>query len=483
MRSSHIKLYARGDDLQLKSNSNRLQLHAPSSSATANWDKYKTKKYLHFDTPLNIKRVKHLIQDPKFIQSHAFLPFIHFDIIFNQYVLRDPNDIRSENPKPKDLKVKRDKVRSIMYASHIDQFIYKYYGDYLNEKYNKYADKLGIDDIVLAYRNNKKGQNNIHFSKEVFDFILSQNEAIIISLDFSSFFDNINHRALKNNIKTIFNESEIPNDVYHVFKNTTKFSYVSKTDIDSFLLHKYGKDKLKELKKNHELKKIMSNQEFRQFKKNYLFKNKKPYGIPQGSGMSAVCSNIHLIHFDKEVDNWAKQHNALYRRYSDDLILVIPSNSTGEKAEKLVDQIIEIISKYNSAGLKVQKEKTEIRTYKNKQIYNEKGEHSTLDYLGLVIDGKKVQLREKSLFKYYSRAYRKARVCRNITLKTGKKYGRKSLYQIYTHLGYDYKGHGNFIKYARDAHSIMKSTNLESNIQNQIKRHWNKIHRVLNQSV
>lgn len=465
----------------MKSNSNRLQLQTPSSSATATWKKYQTKGYLHFDTPLNITRVKDYIQNPKWIQSHAFFPFIHFDVVFNKYVLKAPNEIRSDDNLPEDFKVKKKKVRSIMYASHIDQFIYKYYGELLNNQYNDYVDKVKIDDVVLAYRNNKNGKNNINFSAEVFQYILSQDEAVIISLDFSSFFDNITHRELKNNIKTVLNKDEIPIDMYHVFKNTTQYSYVTKTKIDEFLLQKYGNDKLKTLKKSHQLKKIMSGHEFRLFKNRSLYKNKKPYGIPQGSGMSAVCSNILLIHFDQDVANWAANHNALYRRYSDDLILIIPTKSAEDKATNYKNEIMEIIRKYISSGLDVQKEKTEIRTYKNQQICDMNGKHSTLDYLGLVMDGKSVQLREKSLFKYYSRAYRKAKVCGKITRKTGEKYERKKLYKIYTHLGFDYKGHGNFISYAKEAHSIMIKNGLKSNINNQIKRHWNKIHSKLNQ--
>src|SRR5690625_3626868 len=125
--------------------SNRLQLHASSSSATANWEKYSSKKYLHFDIPLNIEHVKSCIQNPKRIQSHAFLPFIHFDLVFNQYVLKEPNEINPEDLHPKDFKTKKDKIRSIMYASHIDQFIYKYYGELLNNRYNDYVVRLGID--------------------------------------------------------------------------------------------------------------------------------------------------------------------------------------------------------------------------------------------------------------------------------------------------------------------------------------------------
>lgn len=457
--------------------SNRLRLHTPSSSATNKWNFYHTKNYLHFDSPVNIHHVKNKIENPEWIKSHHFLPFISFDIVFQRYILNRTYCVNNQSTSNRK---KENKTRNIMYASHIDQFIYKYYGEKLNEKYNEYVKTSGINEVVLAYRNNKKGKSNLDFSAEVFKFILSQEESIIISLDFSNFFDNINHKELKNNIKTVLNMNELPEDIYHVFKNTTKFNYIKKDKVNEYLRRKYGTTQTMKLKNHYHLKKIMPSAEFRKFKKGTLYKNKRPYGIPQGSGMSAVCSNIHLIHFDKDVYNWTLQHNALYRRYSDDLIIIIPGKSDQRNARIFLNEIMEIIKRYSNHGLKVQKKKTEVRLYNNRQIFDLEKNEARLDYLGIVMDGQNVQLREKSLFKYYTRAYRKAKVCRNITLKTGKKYERKKLYQLYTHLGVRYKGYGNFIGYVNRAHSIMQSIGLNSNIEKQTKRHWKKIHDKMN---
>lgn len=459
--------------------SNRLQLHTPSSSATVDWAKYKTKNYLHFDNPLNIRRVKDRIVDPEWIKSHAFLPFIQFDIIYRQYKTKNNSKITRGKNGDKDYKEKVEKRRTIMYASHVDQFIYKYYGDMLNNYYNDYATKHGLDESIIAYRNNKKGKSTIHFAAEVFKYILKQNNVLVISVDFKGFFDNIAHRELKKSIKTVMGTNELPDDLYSIFKNTTKYSYVAKDSIDNFLLDKYGKDKLKLMVSNHQLKRIMSDKEFRQFKKKSLLKNKKPYGIPQGSGMSAVCSNIHLIEFDKHVINWAKRYNALYRRYSDDVIIAIPL-SENDNIKYLKKSVLDIVSKYKHYGLEVQKDKTEVRILKKGKILDEAENPSRLDYLGLVMDGHSVQIREKSLFKYYSRAYRKAKECRNVKQKTDEKYGWKKLYKLYTHLGMTYKGYGNFIVYANRAHEEMLRIGLHSNINNQIKRHWNKIQNRLN---
>ncbi|PEM24064.1 reverse transcriptase domain-containing protein [Bacillus wiedmannii] len=464
--------------------SNRLQLHNFSSSSHINWSKYETKSYLHFDNRVKIEHVKKSIQDPEWIKKHAFFPFIHFEIKFEKYVVKDLPNINQlkKVALPKDLKEKKNKIRKIYYSSHIDSHIYKYYGDVLNLAYNDYAVANEIDSNVLAYRNNKKGLNNIDFAYEVFDFLFNQKKAIIISLDFTSFFDNINHKKLKKNIKDVLKCDELPKDIYKIYKSITQFSYVNKFDTDEFLIQKYGYELLKQKKKDKSLSRIMNTKEYREFKKtNKLYKNKKPFGIPQGSGMSAVCSNIHLIHFDQELKKWADSKNALYRRYCDDLILVIPENeSVLERVKTLKDEVINIVEKYRDDGLIIQREKTEIRLYENGLIKGEKGERSKLDYLGFVTDGETVKIREKSLFKYHTRAYRKARVCRNITLKTGKKFERGKLYKIYTHLGFRYKKHGNFISYAEKAHKLMEKLPVKCLIKNQIKRHWYRIHKILN---
>ncbi|UZM98883.1 hypothetical protein OL548_32290 [Lysinibacillus sp. MHQ-1] len=88
----------------------------------------------------------------------------------------------------KNLRKKDKKPREIYYAAHKDSLIYKHYGDLLNNAYNDYASEKGIDDIAVAYRNNKRGKNNIDFAYEAFDFLLKQDQAIVIALDFTSFF-------------------------------------------------------------------------------------------------------------------------------------------------------------------------------------------------------------------------------------------------------------------------------------------------------
>ena len=452
------------------------RLHGLPSSSKVNWSKYKTKKYLHFDRSVDLKNDEHMqanIQDPNWIASYAFLPSIHFVIEFKKYV-----SIRK--PDGKKVKEKAKKEREIYYAAHKDSLIYKYYGELLNNAYNEYVDKNGIDNIAVAYRNNKHGKNNIAFAFEVFDFLVKQDQAIVIALDFTSFFDNIDHKSLKQKIKRVLNVEELPKDWYKIYRNITRYSYVEREDIEEYLLDKYGKKKLKKIRS--QLSQIMEPAEFRQFKQGKIKVNEKSYGIPQGSGMSAVCSNVHLIDFDKEVLAWAQQKhpNALYKRYCDDLIVVIPTaDVTVELLDEWKNELMAQIESYKNDGLIIQDKKTELRLYKNKTLYNENMKVSPLDYLGFVLHKNIIRIRERSLFKYYSRAYKKAKTSKRIAYATSRPGPKRKLYDLYTHLGHKYMGYGNFNAYAKKAHKVMKELPCKSHIKKQIKRHWGKIHKWL----
>ncbi|RXI96304.1 reverse transcriptase [Anaerobacillus alkaliphilus] len=456
--------------------SNRLKLHSLPSSSQLDPKRYRAKGYLHFDSKIKIEHVSNKIQDQEWVAKHAFLPFIHYKIKQSKYTVQPgvTSKVLRTSQNKNLLKYKKTKERLIYYSSHLDSYIYKYYGDMLNESYNRFATENGIDEIAIAYRNNKQGKNNIDAAKEVFKFVLENERALIISLDFTKFFDTLDHKVLKENIKKVLGLSTLPTDFYKVFKSITNFSYIDKLLIDTYLIDKYGKDQLIKLKQKGSLKKVMDASEFRQFKKNNIRIHKLGYGIPQGSGMSAVCSNVHLIEFDIRLRDWAQDYNALYRRYCDDLILVIPLEKNKTTCgNTLVSEVYDIIKDFND--LVIQEEKTELRIFENGIIKNIYNQPDKIDYLGFLMDGSTIKLREKSVFKYYSRAYRKAKISKEATKVRGIKTFRSKLYKLYTHLGYNYKGYGNFISYAQTAHEKMADLPIKVIIKNQTRRHWTKI--------
>ena len=452
---------------------------------------YKCKSYIHIDKRTSIKRVYKQIQDKEYVSKHAFLPFIHYSLDLGKYTFISGHNNKTlkkclkldKNFNQSTIKYWKPKKREINYASHMDSFIYKYYGELLNEHYNRFAIANGIDECAIAYRDNKKGKSNIHFAKEIFKFIIEKEDVFVIALDFSSFFDKILHSELKKTLKQILEVNELPSDIYNVFKSITKFRYVEKQDLDDYLEKKHSFSDVKKLIKEHKINSYMDVKKFRNLVKERKLtvypKTKSTIGIPQGSGMSAICSNVRLINFDIEMNNWAKSLNALYRRYCDDLIWVIPKNEKTE-IKSLEGEIYDKIAKYKD--LDIQKEKTIVLSYSKNGMKNLKNENTKLDYLGFVFDGKVIKTREKSLFKYYNRAYRKTKVLAKKHIIYKRNAYIKNLYGLYTHLGRNYKGYGNFVTYAYKAQYIMEELPVDVQIRRQVKRHWNKIHKRLEEN-
>ena len=94
------------------------QLHNPPSSSEIDWTKYEMKKYLHFDEPIDILHMKDQLQNPDWVSSYAFLPSIHFSIVFNKYV-----SITKKTDKPKIQKKSKRSARYIMEPIKIALFI------------------------------------------------------------------------------------------------------------------------------------------------------------------------------------------------------------------------------------------------------------------------------------------------------------------------------------------------------------------------
>lgn len=421
-----------------------------------NKKKYRVKGYKHLDSKKLIEKVKDKIQNPQWVAKHGFYPFMHFEIKFQKYSRKE------KRPK--------EKVRKIFYASHIDSFIYKYYGDELNNYYNSIAHEMSINEVSTAYRNNLSGKSNIDFAKEVIDFIKIQKNAYVFVADFTNFFDTLDHRYLKEKIRCVLKKDTLPKDYYNVFKNITKFSYFIKDTIEAELKTKYTESEIKDSYK------YFTEEEFRAFKHKNIYKNSKSYGIPQGAGISSVCSNIYLLDFDEKIQKYTNEQNGLYRRYCDDLIIVIPiEGDIKDYNYKIHQKFVEDVRR-QIPNLEIQPEKTGNYFYSNDKITDLEFESTELDYLGFSFNGEEVRIREKSLFKYYTRTYRKIRIANRKSKEFGRKSYRRELYKNYSHLGKNKKGHGNFLSYVERAQKIFDEDSKTVNLmEKQVKNHWKNI--------
>lgn len=401
------------------------------------------------------------------VSKHGFYPFIHYTRTFKKY--SNKNGIK-------------EKKREICYSAHLDRYIFSYYGFKLNQFYNQRAAVDGIHDSVIAYRNNLYGKSNIHFAKKAIDFIKSINECYIIIGDFTNFFDRLDHRYLKKMLCELLKVDRLPDDYFAVFKNITKYSI---WDLEKLLeIHGFENNR-KGIEKFNQLPVALSIEEFRRLKKHYIQTNTNNYGIPQGSSISAVLSNIYMLEFDRKIKEYVTQENGLYMRYSDDFIVVLPKKAEDE--EYLIKSFYFIKSVINSIRLlELQPEKTQFYEYTNGRINscdslvysNFSGKtKNRIDYLGFSFDGINVSIRDKTISKYYYRLYRKLKtiVKNKGYTKRGNRISNENLYLKYSIKG-AFEGKGNFISYVIRAEKVFGTHLAVSRVK---KVHMQKIRRKL----
>ena len=161
----------------------------------------------------------------------------------------------------------------------------------------------------------------------------------------------------------ILDVEKLPSDHFNVFKNITRYSYVDIVDLFEFFKDKIICDckndesgKSKEKRKKVSKLKYMRNQDAIAFctideflkNKNKLLKNSKRilidgkfeernFGIPQGSPISSILANIYLLKFDRKINQFLNTVNGIYRRYSDDIVVICPK----EKKDIITELILE----------------------------------------------------------------------------------------------------------------------------------------------
>lgn len=416
-----------------------------------NFKLYICKQYKHLDKRISFDKVKLYVSNSKKIAHHSFLPFLRYERITEKYVGKQ---LKISSVRP----IKR-KVRTLMYSGHLDSYIYKYYSDLLNIKYNEWMKSTKLNQYSVAYRTNKKHQSSINFAAEAISFIESQKNALIIVGDFEHFFDTLDHRLLKERLIRVLNVQKLSDDWYNVFKSITKFAYIDKESLES------SNSPLVQKKYYSYFNSI---RDFRKYQKTHkCYINTNSYGIPQGNSLSGVLANIYAIDFDKDLSDLARDFNGFYQKYSDDFILVLNENML--KDEYGIDYVKKMNSKLESLAdinrICLQAEKNKTYLIKDDVIYNSLGKESHVDYLGFTFDGINVKLREKSIYKFYREArkliYKSKSIKKNKNLK--KLPNRHKIYSLYTDFGKSKYYPSNFISYVKRAQHIFDKISPNTN--------------------
>lgn len=406
----------------------------------------KSKGYIHLTPSLNIQanweKYLQLIKNTNFVAQYAFYPLIHRNLKNRRYKKPNPKNHLSQKRAHKHVNKKTGrterstKIRPLHYASHFDFLIYAYYADILKEHYEKTLKKNPLlDKAILAYRSipvsetETQGKSNIHFAKETFEEIeqhFNKNgETAVLTLDLKSFFSSLAHDYLYESWCRLLETNKLPPDHLNVFKAATRFSYVLYDDLRKGKNNNFDEAHLAEIRKKHGFKAFFAtNEEMRKTIKEGnlpIFKNpfqrvnkkgeKEMVGIPQGLPLSAILSNIYLLEFDQAIINrWVRSEKIIYRRYSDDILIICPPN----KLDILYKEIQKLIKHYQ---VDLSSDKTERFLFQNR-VYNKAGDRrltsieikknnciigSPLTYLGFEYRGYNTLIKSSNLAKYYRR--------------------------------------------------------------------------------
>lgn len=423
-----------------------------------NFFKDRQKKYLHFDYPLSPEKIYQYVTNSDNIKKHAFYPFIHFELTSRKIkkngfkIVKGKRQVIIEKQNPK--------IRPIKYSAHIDGHIYAYYSFLLSPHYEKLLVQKQIQESVLAFRKLSNSPNNIHFAKKVFDEVKERQNCSVICLDIKSFFDELDHKLLKNAWQKVLGVEELPIDHYQVYKSITKYSYADKKPI-------YANLNLSLNRHHKKLKRLCNSEDFREKIRNekIIIKNPLNKGIPQGSAISAFLSNIYMMDFDEKMKEKADKLGAKYYRYCDDILIICDRENQTDFV--MTSQIL--IKKLN---LILQEKKNKIAEFKN-GIRISKDE---LQYLGFTYDGNKILLRDTGLAKYSHKVTKAIRMSNKSLLRINLSRIKRGLNPLGLHKKHIYRrfsfvGQRNYISYALKASRIMN----EPAIKKQVQPHWKKI--------
>lgn len=343
-------------------------------------DWLKPRRYRHFDLPVN-EAFAQKAMNPAVVSRHAFSPLIHYTKTETRY---------KKCPKTR-VRTITQKERPIKYAAHRDACILSYYAHQINQALDTRYEAMGISDNVIAYR--ALGRGNYDFAAEAMAYAQAEAPVVILAFDITSFFDTLDHGLLKRRLKSLLGVHELSDDWYKVFRSVTQFHYVN---LEELKAHPAFRPRLKEKSRDR----IASMEELKAegitFHPNPELAKGHRRGIPQGTPISAAVSNLYMMEFDAAARAYCDQVHALYRRYSDDILVICkPDDAPAIEAE-----ILRLVAV----------EKLEIAPHKTEKISFEKGRTrppttKAAQYLGFTFDESGPAIRESSL----ARQWRKMR--------------------------------------------------------------------------
>lgn len=154
--------------------------------------------------------------------------------------------------------------------------------------------------------------------------------------------------------------------------------------------------------------------------------NKNCYGVPQGAPLSDLLANAYLLDFDAAMAAYVQERQGHYRRYSDDILIIVPGDDrAGQASELFAEELI----RQQGNQLEIKREKTKVVRFRLEDgrlsacaLENSKNTQG-LEYLGFRFDGNQIYIRNSTI----SNLQRKIRLaCRHKAEELAQRYSSKS---------------------------------------------------------
>lgn len=373
------------------------------------WDP-SLKLYPHFDSPISKADILSLVADPLAVAANKFYPLLLYTQSWQPFR-------SAPGGKPK------KKERPIRYASRRDAYIFAYYRHLLIGPYEKLLEEAGLSEAVIAYRRLRKddgsGKSNVEFAQEAVNDIRAAGNCAVVALDISSFFESLDHGLLKKMWLRVLGVESLPADHQAVFEAVTGYSVV---DRDAAYV-RLGFAKVETIHGRERLTysvpfkqmptKLCSNKVFQEKicghkspLRSLVDKNRRPFGIPQGTPISDMLANLYMLDFDAALQAYCDSRGGRYYRYSDDILMIIPGGAG--QATAACDFAMQEI-KSHGPKMVIKDTKTMALVYANvgadqtfTHVAGKQGKNG-LEYLGFRYDGRRVHVRDATI----SRLYRK----------------------------------------------------------------------------
>ena len=412
------------------------------------------RSYLHFDTPVSEETAARIATEPCAVARHPFYPFIAYNVTTQKIRKRVGGGVEKKKPK----------VRPIAYAAHKDSHIFAHYSTILCELYELQLRERGLQQVVTAFRS-LDHRRNIHFANEVFEFIKVQGDCAVFAADISDYFGSMRHDQLKRAWCSLLGVARLPDDHFAVFKAVARYSSVDRVKLCKVL----GLDP--DRPRADRRQRFCSPRQFREIVRpsGLITVNSNGSGIPQGSPISAVLSNIYLLEFDSIMHTAVAAHGGLYRRYCDDILFVVP---TPDARLALLTLLMKLVT---DLGLEAHPDKTEAIDFvrAGSRVVASK----TLSYLGFTFDGENKRIKPASIARFYMKMRRGVGRAQAIRYRACQKSGVWTPHRTRKlNILYSYLGRHNFLSYAFDAAHVMN----DPGIKHQVKAHWKKLQSLTN---